>query len=112
MIAGVFFPSHPSIDSRIQQLRGKLRREQKMVQAHAFVRLPPLEFVVPEGPERSRRMQLPESVRPALAKQPRECFTTGWLHQSVVIQRASWGRYPAAWAPRCNRPLEPPAPQL
>ncbi len=85
MIACVVLSSHPSIDAPINQQRGELRREQQMVKPNPLVRLPPLELVVPKSPQRSSRMQLPESVSPTLPEQPRKCFTTGWLHESVLI---------------------------
>src|SRR3954451_16361316 len=68
-----------------------------MVKSHPLVRLPPLELVIPKSPEWSRRFQLSESIRPPLTEQPRECFTAGRLHQSVLIQRSSWVNILRCW---------------
>src|SRR5579862_1115519 len=57
-----------------------------MIKAHPFVLRPSLTFVVPEGPERSRRVQLAHGIRPALSQQLSEGLATFRLDQCVLIQ--------------------------
>lgn len=88
MIAGVVFAADPTINAGVNQSSGQLRREKQMIESHPLIRLPSVEFVVPECPYRPCRMQLSQSIRPPLRKQPLECFTAGWLHKSVLVQRS------------------------
>ena len=59
-----------------------------MIESHPLISLPSIKFEVPKCPQRPRRMQFPQSISPTLVKQALECFTTGWLHKSVLIQRS------------------------
>jgi hypothetical protein len=72
MVAGVFLPPRPSVNPAVHQPVRQIRREQKVIESHAFVLLPPFKFVIPECPEWPVRMQLPHSVGPALTQQPRK----------------------------------------
>jgi hypothetical protein len=65
-----------------------MRREQKVIEPHAFVLRPPIKFVIPERPERPIRMQASHRIRPALRQQTREGLPALGLDQCVVIQRS------------------------
>jgi len=56
MVAGVCLSTRPSVYATVHQPARHLRREQKVIQSHAFVLRPPFKFVIPECPERPIRM--------------------------------------------------------
>src|SRR5260370_27776572 len=56
MVARVYLTTHPSVYTTVHEPVRHLRREQKVVESHAFVLRPPFIFVIPECPERSVRI--------------------------------------------------------
>jgi len=52
VVARVFLPTRPSVNTAIHEPDRQIRREQKVIESHAFVLLPPFKFVIPECPER------------------------------------------------------------
>src|SRR5579859_1127619 len=56
MVAGVYLPTRPSVYTTVREAVRQLRREQKVIKSHPFVRRPPFVFVIPESPERPVRM--------------------------------------------------------
>src|ERR1700684_2398041 len=52
MVARVFLPASPAINTAVHEPVRQIRREQKVIESHAFVFLPPFKFVIPECPER------------------------------------------------------------
>src|ERR1700731_843936 len=72
VVARIFLSTCPSVNPPIHEPVRQIRREQKVIESHAFVLLPPFKFVIPECPERPVRMQLPHGVGPALSQQPRK----------------------------------------
>jgi hypothetical protein len=56
VVARVFLPTRPSVNTAVQEPDRQIRREQKVIESHALVLLPPFKFVVPERPERPVRM--------------------------------------------------------
>src|SRR5277367_6532747 len=51
VVARVFLSTRPSVNSAVHQPVRQIRREQKVIESHAFVLLPPFKFVIPECPE-------------------------------------------------------------
>src|ERR1700733_8007490 len=72
MVARVFLPTRPSVNTAVHESVRQIRREQKVIESHAFVFLPPFKFVIPECPERPVRMYIPQGIGPALSKQTRK----------------------------------------
>src|SRR4029077_11542634 len=72
MVAGVYLPTRPSVYTSVHESVRHVRREQKVIESHAFVLRPPFKFVVPEGPEGPVRMESPHGVGPALSQQARK----------------------------------------
>src|ERR1039457_3266661 len=72
MVARVFLPTRPSVYTAVHEADGQIWREQKVIESHAFVLLPPFKLVIPECPERPVRMYLPHGVSPALGQQTRK----------------------------------------
>src|SRR3984957_12518967 len=89
MVTCVYLPTRPSVYTAVYESVRHLRREQKVIESHAFVLLPPFIFVIPECPERPVRMQPPHRVSPALSQQTRKGLAAFGLDQRVVIQRSS-----------------------
>src|SRR3984957_3140071 len=89
MVTCVYLPTRPSVYTAVHESVRHLRREQKVIESHAFVLLPPFIFVIPECPERPVRMQPPHRVCPALSQQTRKGLAAFGLDQRVVIQRSS-----------------------
>src|SRR5260370_29620529 len=56
MVAGVHLPTRPSVYTTVHEPVRHLRREQKVIESHAFVLRPPFIFVIPECPERPVRI--------------------------------------------------------
>jgi hypothetical protein len=56
MVAGVCLPARPSVYTTVHEPFRHLRREQKVIESHAFVLRPPFIFVIPECPERPVRI--------------------------------------------------------
>ena len=56
VVARVFLPTCPSINTAVHEPDRQIRRKQKVIESHAFVLLPPFKFVIPECPERTVRM--------------------------------------------------------
>jgi hypothetical protein len=56
MVTRVYLPTHPSVYTTVHEPVRDLRREQKVVESHAFVFRPPFMFVIAECPERPVRM--------------------------------------------------------
>src|SRR5580765_4230634 len=81
MVAGVQLPTRPSVYTTVHEPVRHLRREQKVIESHAFVLLPPFKFVIPECPERPVRMQPPHRVGPALRQQTRKGLAAFGLDQ-------------------------------
>lgn len=86
VIAGVFLTPHPSVNATAHKPVSNCRREQQMVEPHAFVLGPALAFVIPECPEWPFRSQLSQRVSPALRQQARKQLAAFRLNQRVVIQ--------------------------
>ncbi len=72
MVARVFLPTRPSVYTAVHEADGQIWREQKVIESHAFVLLPPFKLVISECPERPVRMYLPHGVSPALGQQTRK----------------------------------------
>ena len=56
MVARVYLPTRPSVYATVHEPARHFRREQKVIESHAFVLRPPFIFVIPECPERPVRM--------------------------------------------------------
>jgi hypothetical protein len=56
VVARVFLPTGPSVNTAVHESDRQIGREQKVIESHAFVLLPPFKFVIPECPERPVRM--------------------------------------------------------
>src|SRR5947207_3012951 len=56
VVAGVYLATRPSVYTTVHEPVRHLRREQKVIESHAFVLRPPFIFVIPECPERPVRM--------------------------------------------------------
>jgi uncharacterized protein (DUF1810 family) len=56
VVARVFLPTRPSVNTAVHEPDRQIRWEQKVIESHAFVLLPPFKFVIPECPERPVRM--------------------------------------------------------
>jgi len=54
--ACVYLPTRSSVYTTVHESVRHLRREQKVIESHAFILRPPFIFVIPECPERSVRM--------------------------------------------------------
>jgi len=52
MVAGVCLSTRPSVYATIHEPIRHIRREQKVIESHAFVLRPAIKFVIPECPER------------------------------------------------------------
>ncbi len=89
VIAGVFFSPYPALDSALDESCGYRRREQQVIKPHTLISRPPSELVVPECPQRSMGLQLPQGISPALIEELRECFAALRLNQGILIQRPS-----------------------
>src|ERR1700743_1852130 len=62
MITGVLLTPYPTIHSSTHQPPRNRRRQQQMIQPHAFIFFPSLAFIIPEGPERPFRLQLAQRI--------------------------------------------------
>ena len=60
-----------------------------MIEAHAFVGLPAVVFVIPEGPKRAFGLEGSQRVGPALREQMLKGLAAGGLNQSVAVERSS-----------------------
>ena len=80
---------HPRADSR------HARRKQQMIEPHAFVRSPAVALVIPERPERSVRVQFPQSIRPALRQQPGERLRGSEVGSMHCYPTIALDKYPA-----------------
>ena len=49
MVAGVYLSTRPSVYTAVHEPVRHLRREQKVIESHAFVLRPPFKFVIPES---------------------------------------------------------------
>src|SRR4029077_1255134 len=81
VVASVRLSSHPSVYTAVYKMFRGFRREQKVIKSHALILRPTVKFVIPECPEWSVRMQLPQSVGPSLIEQTRESFTALGLNE-------------------------------
>src|SRR6266576_3407994 len=85
VVAGVVLATHPSIYTAVHQALAQHRREQKVIEPHALVGAPTVTLVIPERPERSFRLQPPQSVRPALSYESSEGLPGVRLDQRVIV---------------------------
>jgi|SRR5579859_2718973 len=89
MVARVFLPTRPPVNTAVHQPVRQIRREQKVIESHAFVLLPPFKLVIPECPDRPGRIQLPQGISPALSQQPRKGLPalSGWINALLSNDR-------------------------
>jgi hypothetical protein len=86
VIAGVFYPAHPPVYIGIDQLRRDSGREQDVIEAHAFIGLPAVSLVVPEGPEGSLGVEAAEGIGPALIDESRKGVAAFRLDEGVAVE--------------------------
>ena len=85
MVTRIFFASHTSVYTAVNQPLRHHRREKEMIEPHALVGWPSLALIVPECSERPIRVQSPQRVGPALSQHSGKSLTAFRLDQRVVI---------------------------